>query len=987
MIQEMQGEFLLFLLLAAGLLDCCGASKHGHDGSEVLELSFAGGAQPRAESSPEPSQLLSIADDSDAMSFNPQSPAADPTKETGADLGHTAPALQPQQLDTGLAMPQHLHTEAAAALKLQDGHRFPGKLLGTTSVAVSARASLPATRLELPAGALRGQPDNATQAAFSLSNPSTGLPQPSPGARTHQGSAQLEAVPSAPAAKQMEVTNPLTPVVSFHPPRAEAAAPSLPPAAQTALQSAGLGWLPPAAPGTRSPATKPPAQAASRAAVTPACPKETQSVDAQVAASAFLQSPASGDLDAAYHRVTQPSAVQVSPGSSLKQGTAGREARSSAAAVTKAPAHPSQLPAAQTPLQGSVHAAAVLQLGAQAEGELLPSPVPGSISTIESQQPLSGSQPANCAQQQVAPEPSSSSEEAVAPGLQSDAAQQLMASKADNSRAHESPQGSAHSSSPIATAKPSQATEEPRAATPAAASESAALQPGSSPGAPGAGLQPPAAARLPLLGTLTPAETGARVPTSPTPAAPGSHVRAVSAPPVSQEAFPGLLQVSTVAGSRSSSTQQLAKAAPPPGAADASPAPSPSALHRSSTQKLPLPSSASSALQEQQAGSLAQLPSLQSSSAAAPPGPVVPKAPEEMPALLAQAAAQQLGMAQDAATTALSALGGEQLTVLPSPPRLSFLLRSANGMICLQPTQGSPLPTQLPTASLGGLVSVQQILAASNSSALDLGSLHNLSHSSLILVKPVFVLLPTDRADPQVVPSPEGQGAHQTALLVTSRKDLSVATPESSHSPVTTTSSYPTSRSLRPETLSSGSKQGAEQSKGTSLPALPSPSPTAVFPAEALLQPWLGLSTAMQAMPLHRLPADMQLPAPSSPHPIGTALALQSRLLAEPSPHPVLPAAVSAQNSSQSAPRVLPSTKRPQMTPAVPSAKGLGGLQTPSQPPSTAAVPSAKALLGLQTPSQPPSTPAVPSAKALLGLQTPSQLPSTPAVLSAKECR
>ncbi|RMB91972.1 hypothetical protein DUI87_31500 [Hirundo rustica rustica] len=106
--------------------------------------------------------------------------------------------------------------------------------------------------------------------------------------------------------------------------------------------------------------------------------------------------------------------------------------------------------------------------------------------------------------------------------------------------------------------------------------------------------------------------------------------------------------------------------------------------------------------------------------------------PREVPAALAQALVQQFRTSLDAGAKNLSAGRGEPPTLLPSSPHLSFVLRSSDGMICLQPVQDSPLPSEFPNSSVGGLLSVQQILAAPNSSALDLANLH-LSPSSLVL--------------------------------------------------------------------------------------------------------------------------------------------------------------------------------------------------------------------------------------------------------------
>ncbi|XP_021231680.1 proline-rich protein 36-like [Numida meleagris] len=162
---------------------------------------------------------------------------------------------------------------------------------------------------------------------------------------------------------------------------------------------------------------------------------------------------------------------------------------------------------------------------------------------------------------------------------------------------------------------------------------------------------------------------------------------------------------------------------------------------------------------------------------------------EGIPAHLAQLLVQQLGTSHHASTKNLSAIRIDPLNMLPSYPYLSFLLRNTDGMLCLLPMQDSPLPTQFPNISIGTLVSAQQILTVSNSSLLDLGDLPNLSLSSLILVKPIFILLPTDRQGSQGGPSPEGEDSHR-AFLFTNQQGVNAVTAERSRDiPVVSTRS------------------------------------------------------------------------------------------------------------------------------------------------------------------------------------------------------
>ncbi|KAM6044831.1 uncharacterized protein LJ206_018727 isoform 2-T2 [Theristicus caerulescens] len=883
--------------------------------------------------------------------------------------------MLPKELGRNLEVSEQLHTEAAA-LKLQDGHTFPSKLLSSVSIPVSTQGSQATTHLEKPDRSLQGKPENITEVGFSPTSSSAGLPQPLLSGGTHQDSPEFTSVSAIPLIKQMEVPSPktsvLTSTVNFHPPRKETAASPFPTRVKIALESARVDWLPTGMPPTskRRKDTNPQVQPDSKAGVTPAYLKKTQSMDAKITTSAFLQKPASGDLDAVYSRMTRTTAVQFSPILSLKQETTGSKVRNSTTTVINGSGHPTQLPDLQTLPQGNVRSSSILMhLEALVHDDLLPSPFQGPISTTDRQQPLSLSQTLNCTKQHASQETNRSSQEITVLVLQRDTDHQTMTSKPEKSRSPDSPQASANSSSlrqsSISTLKLSQTTKELKGVTSAffpgtSTFENTALQPVSTFNSVHAGLQPPGTSfptyvGLQLMGIPTSAEKGLHIPTSSKSTGSGSRVQGISAHPVSQEAFPVMLQMSTVEDSKrkKSLPQQTGKSGSPPLTPQASPVPSPSELHDNRNQKVPPHSFAPSASHIQQAGSLAafasKLPSLhaqgsQSSSTTAHPEPVVPGISDEIPAYLAQAPVQQ---SHDAATKNLSAFRGDQLTKLPSSQYLSFLLKSTNGMICLQPMQDSPLPTKFPDTSVGGLVSIQQILAASNSSALDLANLQNLSPSSLILVKPVFILLPTDRPNLWMVPSPEGEDDHKTALLFTNKQDLNLSTRESSHDiPMKTSSSYPTSKFLRPETaLSTASNQQTEKTNVTSQPVLTNPNYTAItslFQAVTsasnhLLDPRMRISTTAQVMHLHRLPEEMQVPAPSSQETKGTDLLLLNGMLAEPFTSTVPPLAVSAQHSPRISPKVFFTVEKPHSSSVIPLwlAKGLPDFQMPAPPPFT----------------------------------------------------
>ncbi|XP_075298575.1 uncharacterized protein LOC142364070 isoform X2 [Opisthocomus hoazin] len=883
--------------------------------------------------------------------------------------------MLPKELVRNLGMPgQQPHAEAAA-LKLQDGHTLPSRLFSSRSVLVFAQGSQATTHLEQPDGSLQGKLENITEAGFNPSSSSAGLPEPFLSGGTHQDSPEFTAVSSIPVIKQMEVRSPktalLTSTVNFHPPRKEIAVSPFPTEVRIALESARVDWLPTGMPPTskRPKDTNPQVQLDSKAGVTPAYLKKTQSMDVKVTTSAFLQKPASGDLDAAYSRMPQTSAIQFSPVFSLKQETTGSKARNLATAVINGSGHPTHLPALQTLPQGDVCSSSLLMhLEALVLDGLLASPFQGLISATDRQQFFSLFQTLNCTKQHVSQETNRSSQEITVPVLRRDTDHKTMTSKPEKSRSSESPQASANSSSLsqawISTLKLSQSTEELKGVTSAlftgtSTFENAALQSGSTFASVHLGLQPPSTSfptyvGLQLMG-MPASEKGLHVPTSSVSTRSGSRVQGISAHPVSQEAFPMMLQMTTVEDPRKKKSlpQQIGKSGSPALTPQASPIPS--GLQGNRNQKVLLHSFAPSASQLQQAGSLAaftsKLPLLhaqgsQSSSTTTHPETVVPSVSAEVPAYLARVLVQQFGMSPSASAKNLSAFRGDQLTILPSSPYLTFLLKSTNGMICLQPMQDSPLPTKFPNTSVGGLVSVQQILAASNSSALDPANLQNLS-PSLILVKPVFILLPTDRQDLQIVPSPEGEDDHKTALLFTNKQDLNLGTPESSHDiPMKTSSSYPTGKSLRPETtLSTACNEQAEKTKVNSQPVLINPNYTAIttlFQAVTsasnhLLDPGMRTSAAAQVMHLPRLPEEMQVPAPSSQEAKATGLLVLNSMLAEPFTSTRPPLVVSAQQSPLISPEVLFTAEKPHSSAVIPllSAKGLPDFQMPAQPPFT----------------------------------------------------
>ncbi|CAN8199069.1 unnamed protein product [Coccothraustes coccothraustes] len=978
-------RFPLLILLAAALLGLSGASRSGRAGSGALALSPAGAAQP----SPEPIT------EGDWAEGTFQSPGAAPSPGTSPEpVSHTRraanrTALQPGSLHTGAPRPQ-------------DGLSSPGKLWSSS------------TQGPQPPTARQREPGAAPGAAPRPPSSSLGLPQPFPGAGTLQDSPQVTALSSPAAIEHSQVPSPdtslLTPALDFHPPRTEMAASALPPGAGISLGRAGEGWLPtgkgnpgkeptggmlPTGKGNTGvlPTGKGPTATSPTAGVAPARLRSTQSSDAGATASASPAQPAPGELGSVYSRSTQGSPVQFSP---LQQEGTGSKGRNSSSAVTKGSAHPAQLPAPHTLPAGTMNSSFWMEAPAP-EGSL-PSPFQGG--SRDGQQPLS--LPLTCTKH-LPPESNSSSQDTA---LQGDAAPRAGTGSPGKPSSPESPQPAPSSSSftqPwISTSKPSPSSREPKEATPALSPGmptfgNGDLQPWDSVPA---GLQPPAAsaaAGMQPMGLHAPSSSSS-------PPGSGSQLQGASVPPVPQGALAGMLQVSTGRRSKPGSLSPAASPVPktdsPALSPAASPVPSPSGAlsHRHQA----VPSLVPPSPPELAAPALLAPPAqgAHPGSPTAQPGPGVPR---EVPAALAQALGHQLRTPPDAAAESPSTARGEPLALLPSSPLLSFVLRSSEGTICLQPVQGSPLPPELPSSSLGGLLSVQQVLAAPNSSVLDLAN-SQLSPSSLVLVRPVFVLLPRDGA--QGLPSPRGD--HSTAHLVTS-----LGTPGSSQgTPGTTSASYPTGKSVGPgAAVSAVPTQQAERAEGNPEPgpanpepgpANPKPGPANPEPGPANSEPGSanpapaalgGLSPAVPSAPGHgleprmsptlpslpRLPEEMQIPAPHPQQATGTALL---SLAAEPGTSPVPPELVSTQ-SLQSSPKGYSTTERAQSSPGAPflAAKGPRGSPEPAQPGGSTGAAGQGGSVPTPSPAHAPSLPskapprALPSTKALQ--PPPQRLPGT----------
>ncbi|XP_035201779.1 mucin-17-like [Oxyura jamaicensis] len=974
----MQEKFPIFILMASELLDLSGASRDEPHVSGAPGLGSPGGAQLRAESSPVPSEELPVTGgDSEEVNFHFQTAAVDPTSEMAADFipvrtetAARATATLPKEVVRNLEGSDQL-----SALKPHAGDTFPNDLLSNVSSPTSAQGSQATTHPEQSERSVPGKAQTLPEAALSLTSSSAGLPQPTPTGGVHQDSRRVTAVSPIPVIKQTEAPSPkispLTSTVNFHPPRKETATSPSPISVKMALVSAGVGRLPTLSPPTtkRPRDTSPQVQPDSRAAVTPAYGKRTRSVDAQVTTSAIPQKPASVGLDAAYFRVTQTTAVQFPPVFPLNQETASSEGRNTLTAVINGSRRTTLLPALQQLLQGNAQSSSLpMHPEALGHDELIPPPFQGPVNAADRPQPFSLSRTLNCTKHHAAHEANRSTQESTVPVLQRDADHQMMTSKPEKSRSSESPQASSNSpsldQSQTSTLNLSQTTRELKGATspvlPGAPTfEKAALPAVSASAAVHAALQPlatsvPSYVGLQPRGIPTSAARGLHVLTSSAAAAgSGSQVQGVSAHPGLQEAFAMRPQMSMVEDSKGQKSlpHQIDEAGSLPLTPQGNVVSSPSGLHEEN-QKASLDSSAPSASPIQHAGSLeafvARLhpPHAQespSSTTAARPEPAVPVV-SEIPAHLAQALLQQLGASHDAATKNLSIFRTDQPKVLPSSLYLSFLLKNTDGMICLLPMQESPLPASFPNTSVGALASVQQILAASNSSLVDVANLQNGSPSSLILVKPVFILFPTARADLQMVPSPQGEDDHRSALSFTNKQGLTVVTNEHSRDiPETTSSLYPTRASLRPQTtLSTASDQRAEKAKVTSQPvltkasyvAIPSSLPATAPAAALLLDLQLRTSTAAQAPHLRGLPEELQAaaapspvaPVPEVPSPGGTATQPPTSLGS-----PVL---VPTQHSPHTAPTGFFKAEKPLSSSVTPllSAVGLTGLLRPAQP-------------------------------------------------------
>ncbi|XP_064380284.1 tetratricopeptide repeat protein 12 isoform X4 [Dromaius novaehollandiae] len=951
------------------------ASRNEEHGSELLDQNFPGEAQLRAESSPVTSEVLSITEDNlDEVTFDFQTPAVDSTTEVTADFipvqteeAAKLSAVVPKGLARHLGGAYQLQKEAAA-LKFQDGGTFPSRLLSSPGLPISRQGSQSTRHQEQPSKSLPGKPERENNTEPSIKPPSSGagLPQPSHSGGMRQDSLEFAAVFSIPAIKQTEVPSPkmslLTSTVNFHTPRKEAAGSPFSSTVKMALESARVDWLPTLTPSAskRLKDTNVEGQPDSKAGVTPASLKKIQIVDARVTTPAFFQKPASGNLDAVYSRMMQSTAVQFSPTFSLKEETTDSKARNSKAAEMKGSRSPSQLPALQTLPQGNVHSSLLMPLETLVNSVLIQSSFQGPRKTTDRSQSFSLSQTLNCTKH-VSQGTKSSSQSGVLV-LQGDANHQTITRKPETAG---SPSANSFplSQSQMSELKFSQTTRE-RGVTPAffpgtSTFVNAGLQPLSTFDSVHAGHQPPATsapvyAGLQLRGVSTSAKEGFHVQISSAFTSSGSQIQATSTHPGSQETFPMKLHMSTVKDSKgkTSLSHQIDKAGSPELGPQASTTSSPPGLYDDSNQKVSLHGFISSASQNQQPGSLESFPpklallhtqGRQPSSTTAHPEPVVPSGSHEILAHVAQALVQQSGMLDDTAAKNLSDFRVNQLTVLPSSQYLSFLLRNSNGIMCLQPMQDSALPTGFPNTSIGTLVSIQQMLAASNSSALDLVNLKNLNLSSLILVKPVFILLPTETPEFQIPRSPEGEDDHKTVLSFTNKQDLNLVTPESSHNiPMKTSSSYSTSKPLRPETtLSAASNQSVEKIEVISQPVVintNSTASTSLFQAVTsisnhLLHPLTRVSTTVQATHLHGLPEEIQLSAPYSQDSRETDILLLNGGFAEPLTSAVPPLVLSTQHSPSLSPKVFFTAEKPSSSViSLLSAKRLPASGTPAQP-------------------------------------------------------
>ncbi|XP_019345690.1 proline-rich protein 36-like isoform X2 [Alligator mississippiensis] len=162
-------------------------------------------------------------------------------------------------------------------------------------------------------------------------------------------------------------------------------------------------------------------------------------------------------------------------------------------------------------------------------------------------------------------------------------------------------------------------------------------------------------------------------------------------------------------------------------------------------------------------------------SASTAPGLALLRDPDETAKPLAQGL---LNNSSVTSTRNLSAFLAEHLLLPASAQYLTFLVRSADDALCLHPMPNAPPLTADLNATL------QEVLpssAALLSSALDPTSLKQLSPSSIILVKPLFVFLPADKPALSILPASAEEDRLATAFSFASQQDRGPATPSSGH--------------------------------------------------------------------------------------------------------------------------------------------------------------------------------------------------------------
>ncbi|XP_010220220.1 PREDICTED: uncharacterized protein LOC104574654 [Tinamus guttatus] len=958
----MQEKIPILILIAAELLDLSDASRNEHHGSEVLDQKLPGEVQQRAESSPVTSEVFSITDDNlHEVTFDFQTPAVDSTNEMPAhlipvqtEMAAKLTAVVPSGLvrQLGWALGQHKEAEF---LKHQEGGTVASRLLSSTSIPILRQGTQSATHEEQPTKSLTGKPEreNNTESSNRLASSGGGVPQPL------QDSLEFAAVFSKPAIKQTEMPSAklslLTSTANFHTPRKEVAV-------KTALESARMGLLPTVTPtNKRQKDTNLEAQLESKAGVTLASAMGIFFRDVGVTASAFTEKLTSGNSEVVSSRMMHSTAVQFSPAVPWKEETTTSKTKHLKAPEMKSPQPPSQLPALQALPQGNEHSPLSMPLETLVHDGLIQSSFQGPRSSTDPSQSLSLYQTLNCTIR-ISQETRRSSQGGVLP-LQGDAKPQTVTSKPDTAGSPGGPQTSANSF-PLSQSQMTELKFSPAAgeqgATPAffprtslfvnagfrhlstLDSVRARHQRAATAAAVCAGLH--------LRGVSTSAKKGFHIPISSTFTSSGSHVQAISAYPRFQETFPIKPQRSTVKDCerKTGVSYQVDKAGSPTRNPQTSTTLSLPGFYDNGSPKVPH-SFAPPASQNQGAGSLESFPprlallhaqGRRLSSTTGHPEAAVPGDSHEILSHVAQALVQRFGMLDDAATKNLSGFRVDQFTILPSSQYLSFLLRSTDGVMCLQPMQDSPLPAGFPNTSVGALVSIQQMLAASNSSAVDFTNLQNLGFSSLLLIKPVFILLPAEGPEFRTSYSPDSEGDHKTALSLTSKQDLSLVPSERSHTIPMKTRSYSTSQPLRPETiLSTASKQSAEKMQVTawtvptnanstattsSFQAVTSASNHSLYPQTRM--------TTVQAIHLHSLPEEVQLSAPLSEVKQETDILLLNGALAEPLTSAVLPLALSTKHSSSVSPKGFFTAEKPSYSlTSFLSAKGLLASETPTQ--------------------------------------------------------